>query len=104
MCHVRVNKVTCRQGGTEREFACQDTGGNNLGQLAGVVTWVGLMGATNTEKVEHGALWFEDCTTTDSSDFDARHGYGNLKGAVKTREGNVSACFVMIEVRRLTSS
>lgn len=49
------------------------------------------MGTTNTEKIEHSTLGFEDSTTTDGSDFYTRHRDRDLKMALA---GSIGQCML----------
>jgi hypothetical protein len=84
VCHVCLDKVTSSKGCTERQFTGEDTSSNNTCKLASVVARVSRVGATDTEQIEHGRLRLEDCTTTNGTDFDTRHGDRDLKVTTKT--------------------
>jgi hypothetical protein len=67
--HVRPDEVAGGEG------AC----GDDLGELLGVLTRSGGVGAAHAEEVKHGCLGLEDGAAADGADFDRRHGDGNLE-------------------------
>lgn len=83
MRHVALNEVTGREGAAEGELTGEDTGGDDTGELARVVTGVGWVGAAHTEEVEHCGLGLEDGPTAEGADFDRGHGDGDLEVTVE---------------------
>lgn len=82
--HMRPDQVTSSKCGTQRQFTSENTSSNYTGKLACVVSWVSWVRAANTEHVEHGGLWFKDSSSSESTNFDGRHGDRDLKGATET--------------------
>ena len=70
MCHVCLDEVASAESAVEGEFACEDAGGDDAGELAGVVAGGFLVGAADAQEVEHGGLGLEDCAAADCADFD----------------------------------
>ena len=69
MCHVCLDEVTGAQRTVEREFSSENAGGNDAGELAGVVARGSGVSASDAEEVEHGRLRLEDGTATNGTDF-----------------------------------
>lgn len=84
MLHVCTDKMACCEGRAEAEFAGEDRGCNDAGQLATIRARSRGVGAAHTEEIEHGCLGREEGAAADCTDFDAWHGDGDLKGAVET--------------------
>jgi len=83
VCHVGSNKVAGGEGGAERQLTSKNTSGNNTRELTRVVTRVRRVSSADAKKIEHGGLGLEDCTTTDSTNFDTRHRDRDLKVSMK---------------------
>lgn len=79
MCHVRLDQMPGREGAAQTELAGQYGSGNDTREALRILAWVRGVGAAHAEEVEHGALGLEDGTTTDGTDFDRRHGDGDLE-------------------------
>jgi hypothetical protein len=77
--HVSPDKVSGGQSTAQRKLTSQDGGTNNTGQAAGVVSGVSRVRSPDAKKVKHGALGFEDSTTTKGSDLKRGHRNGNLE-------------------------
>lgn len=84
MRHMGADEMACCQCTAKGEFSSQDTGGDDLGEFARVITGVGWVRAADAEEVEHGALGFENGTAAESADFDGWHGDADLQVSAKT--------------------
>lgn len=73
--HVRSDEMSCGERTAERELASKDGRTDDAGQATGVVTGVRGVRAAHTEHVKHGALRFENCTTTERPDLERGHGH-----------------------------
>ena len=82
VCHVCFDQVTGAQSTVEGQFSRKDTGGDDAGELARVVTRGGWVSASYAKKVEHGGLGLEDGSTAKCTDFYRRHGDRDLEVAV----------------------
>lgn len=83
MRHVGSDEMSSSESAAKTELARKDTSGHNTSESTGIVSRIGRVRASNTEKVEASALGFKDCATTDGADLDAGHGDGNLEVAVQ---------------------
>lgn len=81
---MSLDQVASSEGAAERQFACQDSRGNDSGKSAGIVTRVGGMGSPDAEKFQHRALRIQDGAAAESADFQRRHRDGDLERATKT--------------------
>ena len=79
--------MASREGSTQAEFTCQHASSHDARKLAGVLTGLRLVRATDTQDIEHGRLSFEDGTAANCSDFHGRHGDADMEIAPDTREG-----------------
>ena len=82
MRHMRSNEMACSKRGVQAQLTSQHRGGDDAGELSGVVTWVGGVWAAHTEEVEHSGLGLEDRAAANGADFDGGHGDGDVEVAV----------------------
>lgn len=82
MCHVCCDEMSGGKSAAQTELAGKDTGANDPGELAGVVTRVCWVRAPDAKHVEHRSLRLENSTTTDGTNFYTRHGNTDLEIAV----------------------
>lgn len=84
MCHVCLDEVTCGQSGAQTKFTREDSGTDNAGKLACVVTGISGMGATHAKEVKHCRLRLKDSATTDGTNFNGWHRDRDLEVSVET--------------------
>ena len=82
MCHVRLDKMSGGERAAQTELTGQNASGHDPSETASIVTWVGGMGAFDSEEVEHCILRFENGATTNGADLDRWHRNADLKIAV----------------------
>jgi hypothetical protein len=58
MGHMRLDKVTSREGRAEGKLASENCGADDARKLAGIVARVCRMGPTHAEQIEHSQLRF----------------------------------------------
>ena len=88
MRHMAFDKMTGSESSTEGEFTGKNTSSDDAGEFAGVVTWVCWVRAADAKHIEHGGLGLENGSATNSTNFNGRHGDGDLEVAAET--GGVS--------------
>jgi hypothetical protein len=74
MRHMRFHQMSRSESSIQTQFARKHSGSNDARKLAGVVTWMGGVWATDTKEIEHCGLGFEDGAPAESADFDGGHG------------------------------
>ena len=86
VCHMSSDEVASSKGCAERQLTSKNTSSNDTCELTSVVTGACGVSSTDAEQVEHGGLRLENCTTTDSTNFDTRHRDRDLEVTAKTGE------------------
>ena len=74
-----ADEVARGEGTDEGELASHDGRSDDACKLLCVLAWVRGVCALDTEHLEDGTLRCEDGATTDSANFNRRHGNGNPK-------------------------
>lgn len=80
---MRLHEMSSSEGRAERKLACQNSSADYSSELAGVVSWVRWVRATDAEEIEHGGLRLENCAAAEGADFDGGHGDGDLETAAE---------------------
>lgn len=68
MCHMGIDQVASRQCSTGAQFTRQHSRSHDPGQLSRIRPWIGEVGASDPQQVEHGRLGFEDGPAADCAD------------------------------------
>ena len=79
---MRLDKMTSAKSAVERQLSSENTGTDDAGKLACVITRGLLVRAAYAKEVKHGGLGLKDGTAANSADLDGGHGDGDLEVAV----------------------
>lgn len=78
MCHVSPYQVSSGQCTAQTKFTGKSSGCDNSCKTTSVLSWSCWVCTFHTKKFEHRRLSFENCTTTDRTDFDTWHRHTDL--------------------------
>lgn len=84
MRHVSLDQVAGGEGAAERQLTRKHGCRNDASKAAGVIAWVGGVGSSDAEQLQHGPLGVEDGATAKSTDFQRGHRHGDLERATET--------------------
>lgn len=77
MYEVCADEVTCCEGTKKGQLPSHDGRSDDTSKALSVHAWRRWVGTLDTEHLQHRALRSKDGTTSNSADFNARHGDGH---------------------------